>query len=122
MGVERVEDVALDPRNTKPMSEADCVGRAGTPGRGPYMVIHLEIKEGQIAGASCQTYGCPTAIACGSKLTEWIKGKSPSEASTITDGQIRSWFEKYPLGKWHCARIAATALRDAVANCGRAAH
>ena len=115
-----VETTALNPRSTHAMADADCIGRSGTPGHGPYMVIYLKLDGGRIGEATCQTYGCPTAIACGSKLTEWVRGKTPAAVSRISPDQIRSWFKKFPLGKRHCADIAAAALRDAAANCGTA--
>ena len=116
MSGQTVEQVALAPQNTQSMSEADCAGKSGTRGRGPFMVIHLCVSSGVITDASCQTYGCPAAIACGSKVTEWVKGKSPSEAAKLTEAEVRGWFVKFPLGKRHCARIAVAALRDAVGN------
>ena len=110
-----VEHVALAPKNIGILPQADCTGRAGQAGHGPYIIIFLRLDEDLVADASFQTYGCPAAVACGSKLTEWVKGKTAEEAAGITEEQVRSWFDKFPNGKRHCARIAAKALHDAVA-------
>ena len=112
-----VEQEAIAPRHTGAMADATCVGKSGTPGRGPFMVVYLRVTDGIVMEASCQTYGCPAAIACGSKLSEWARGKNPTEAAALSPGQLRGMFRQYPRGKRHCARISVAALRDAAAKC-----
>ena len=114
MAGQTVEEVALHPLRAGDLADADCVGKHGTPGHGPYLVVFLELDGGRIVESSCQTYGCPAAIACGSKLAEYVVGKTVREARYLTPERLRAMFRKYPPGKRHCAKIAVAALRDAL--------
>lgn len=63
------------PRNVGGLEEPDRVGTAGEPGRGNYLVLHLKLTENRITGCGFLTFGCPSAIATGSCLTEMIWGR-----------------------------------------------
>jgi nitrogen fixation NifU-like protein len=104
------------PRNVGRIEDPDAEGRQGVPGCGNYMVITLSIESKVITGARFQTYGCPGAIACGSAVTEMAKGKSIAEALEIDASAVDDFLGKLPLGKGHCAGLAAGALRDALSN------
>ena len=109
-----VLDHFQNPRNTGVLPDADAVGKSGTPGRGNYMIIHLKIEDGRISNASFQTYGCPGVIACGSMITTMAKGKTIDEARKISRPEIIDRLGGLPLGKHHCAGLAAAALHDAL--------
>ena len=64
------------PRNTGVIEQPDRVGAAGSPGRGPFMVLSLRVRDGVIADARYQTHGCGVTIAAGSMLTEMILNRS----------------------------------------------
>jgi NifU-like protein involved in Fe-S cluster formation len=84
------------------------------PGEGPYLAIALCLAGGKIAAASFETYGCPSAIACGSFLTRWVEGKTVEQASVITADDLMKVLGGLPLGKEHAASLAIRALQDAL--------
>ena len=104
------------PRHAGPLADADAVGRNGTAGHGPYMVLYLRVESERIAQAGFQTYGCPAAIASGSWLSEWLIGKSLQAATEIVPAVIDAGLGGLPLGKEHCPPLAIGALRDALAQ------
>ncbi|HOX08043.1 MAG TPA: iron-sulfur cluster assembly scaffold protein [Planctomycetota bacterium] len=106
------------PRNVGTLEHPTAVGSAGTPGRGNYMVIHLLVEGGIISDIRYQTYGCPGAIAAGSAVTELARGKTLQAASGITRDAVDGVLGGLPLGKGHCADLAASALQSALAAAG----
>jgi nitrogen fixation NifU-like protein len=102
------------PRHAGTLPNADAIGRNGTAGHGPYMVVYLRIEERRIAEVSFQTYGCPAAIACGSWLCEWLSGKALDEAALVTPDTIVNGLGGLPAGKEHCPPLAIGALHDAL--------
>jgi NifU-like protein involved in Fe-S cluster formation len=93
---------------------AEIVGVAGTPGQGPFMRISLKVSGEQISDARFETYGCPVAMACGSFLTQWAKGKSIEQVQVIQAGDLERILGGLPLGKEHCAGLAVGALENAL--------
>jgi nitrogen fixation NifU-like protein len=102
------------PRHVGVLEDATVVGRQGTPGQGPHMVLYLRLEADRIADARFQTYGCPAAIACGSWLSEWVIGRTKEEALLLSASQVNEGLGGLPLGKEHCPPLAVGALRDAV--------
>ena len=109
------------PRNSGFLDERTAEGKSGKPGQGNYMVIHLLVEDGRIVRIAFKTYGCPGAIACGSAVTELARGKTLEEAEDITRADVDSLLGGLPLGKGHCANLAASALQDALQNAREAA-
>jgi len=107
-------DHANNPRNVGTIKNADGVGKHGEPGQGNHMVIYLAIESHIIKDAKFQTYGCPGAMACGSMVTELAKGKSIQDAKSITPEILMAALDGLPLGKRHCAGLAAAALAKAI--------
>ncbi len=107
------------PRNCGKLEDPTVEGRQGAPGQGNYMIVQLLIEAGRITDAVFQTYGCPGAIACGSAVTELAKGRTPAEAVGITRDEIDRFLGGLPLGKGHCADLAAGALADALGKVPR---
>jgi nitrogen fixation protein NifU and related proteins len=106
-----------NPRNSGQLEHPTCEGNHGSPGRGNYMIIQLRIENGTIAEAMFQTYGCPGAIACGSAITELAKDKPFKEVQKLDRNDIDKFLGGLPLGKGHCADLAAKALDNALNNC-----
>jgi NifU-like protein involved in Fe-S cluster formation len=122
MYADATKDHFLHPRNATPLEGADGVGSAGKPGEGNFMIISIRLEGDAIEAASFQTYGCPAAIACGSCATELATGLPSAAAAAITAEELDRRLGGLPLGRSHCAALAVTALRAALADAaGRAA-
>ncbi|HVA89476.1 MAG TPA: iron-sulfur cluster assembly scaffold protein [Chloroflexota bacterium] len=91
-------------------------GRAGIPGQGPFMAIVLKVEDGRIVEASFQTYGCPSAVACGRYVTDWLDGKTLAEAEDLDAGEVERGVGALPLGKEHTVQLTIDALRNALAG------
>lgn len=103
-----------NPRNARRMENPDAIGKAGEPGRGPFMLLYLRFDREKIVDASFQSYGCGPAIAAGSILTEKIAGLARSQASLWDSAAIDAALGYLPNEKKHCAALAASALADAL--------
>ena len=85
---DKVKDHFKNPRNVGEIADADAVGEAGALSCGDKLKLYLKIKDGIITDAKFQTFGCGSAVAASSILTEMIIGKSIEEAKKITNKQI----------------------------------
>ena len=102
------------PRNAYRMQAPDVVGRAGTPGRGNFMLLYLRLDGARVLEASYQTYGCCPAIAAGSLLVEQLADADLAEArARWTEPAINAALGGLPRHKRHCSRLAAEALEHA---------
>ena len=91
-------------------------GIVGAPECGDVMKLQIEVDEnGKITDAKFKTYGCGSAIASSSLVTEWLKGKTLDEASTIDNMDIVEELELPPV-KIHCSVLAEDAIRAAIAD------
>ena len=88
-------------------------GIVGAPECGDVMKLQIQVKEGVITDAKFKTFGCGSAIASSSLTTEWLKGKSLSEASSITNAQIVEELSLPPV-KIHCSVLASDAIKAAI--------
>jgi NifU-like protein involved in Fe-S cluster formation len=104
----------LSPRNSGAMESPDLVGRAGTPGLGPFLILYLRLDRDRIGQARYQTYGCGPAIASGSVLTEMITGRTPSECLQLDHQDLIAALGGVPPDKLHCPALAIAALREAL--------
>jgi nitrogen fixation NifU-like protein len=102
------------PRNSGALASPDVTGHAGTPGRGPFMILYLQIAGGKVVAAKFQTYGCGSTIACGSMLTEMIIGRSLEDCLRLTTDTLIERLDGVPAEKMHSPALAITALRDAL--------
>ena len=107
-------DHFMAPRNSGPLESPDVTGHAGTPGRGPFLILYLRIEGGHVVAAKFQTYGCGSTIACGSMLTEMIIGRSLEECSRLTPETLIERLDGVPSDKLHSPALAIGALRDAL--------
>jgi nitrogen fixation NifU-like protein len=114
----RFSDILMDhvtaPRNTGVMENPDLTGMAGSPGRGAFLVLCLRVRDGRIAEAKFQTYGCGPTIAAGSMLTEMILGRTVEECREVTADQLIEALDGVPPDKLHCPALAIGALRNAI--------
>jgi len=102
------------PRNSGPMETPDAVGHAGTPGRGPFLILYLRLDGETIADARFQTYGCGATIACGSMLTELIKRRAIPDCLALTTEDLINALDGIPADKLHSPALAIGALRNAL--------
>ena len=107
-----------NPRNVGKMDKDDPdvgTGLVGAPACGDVMQLAIKVEDGIIADAKFKTYGCGSAIASSSLLTEWAKGKTLEEAGEITNVQIKEALSLPPV-KIHCSVLAEDAIKDAIRN------
>ncbi|EGG94591.1 Iron-sulfur cluster assembly scaffold protein [gamma proteobacterium IMCC1989] len=114
---EKVIDHYENPRNVGKMDDkADNVGTGmvGAPACGDVMRLQIQVSdEGIIEDAKFKTYGCGSAIASSSLLTEWVKGKTLDEASQIKNTELAEELALPPV-KIHCSVLAEDAIKAAV--------
>lgn len=116
---EKVLDHYENPRNVgsfEKNDEAVGTGMVGAPACGDVMKLQIRVNEqGIIEDAKFKTYGCGSAIASSSLVTEWVKGKSLDEAMAIKNTQIAEELALPPV-KIHCSILAEDAIKAAVAD------
>ena len=106
-----------NPRNVGKMPEGEDVGTGmvGAPACGDVMRLQIKVSGGVIEDAKFKTYGCGSAIASSSLLTEWVKGRTLDEAAAIKNTEIAQELSLPPV-KIHCSVLAEDAIKAAVAN------
>ena len=106
-----------NPRNVGKMEIDDTVGTGmvGAPACGDVMKLQIRVEDGVIVDAKFKTYGCGSAIASSSLVTEWVKGKTLDEASAIKNAEIAEELALPPV-KIHCSILAEDAIKAAVAD------
>jgi nitrogen fixation NifU-like protein len=113
----QVVDHYENPRNVGKFEIDDTVGTGmvGAPACGDVMKLQIKVDEstGVITDARFKTYGCGSAIASSSLVTEWVKGKTLDEAATIRNSQIAEELSLPPV-KIHCSILAEDAIKAAV--------
>ena len=116
---DKVIDHYENPRNVGKLdADSDNVGTGmvGAPACGDVMRLQIQVKdEGIIEDAKFKTYGCGSAIASSSLLTEWVKGKKLEEAEAIKNTEIAQELALPPV-KIHCSVLAEDAIKAAVKN------
>ena len=107
-----------NPRNVGSFAKDDedvGTGMVGAPSCGDVMKLQIKVKDGIITDARFKTYGCGSAIASSSLVTEWVKGKSLDDAVTIKNSEIANELALPPV-KIHCSILAEDAIKAAVAD------
>jgi nitrogen fixation protein NifU and related proteins len=117
---EKVIDHYENPRNVGSFSKDDSdvgTGMVGAPACGDVMKLQIKVNEetGIITDAKFKTYGCGSAIASSSLVTEWVKGKTLDEAQSIKNSQIAQELALPPV-KIHCSILAEDAIKAAITD------
>jgi len=116
---EKVIDHYENPRNVGTLDTSATnvgTGMVGAPACGDVMRLQIQVNDqGVIEDAKFKTYGCGSAIASSSLLTEWVKGKTLAEAALIKNVQIAEELELPPV-KIHCSVLAEDAIKAAVSD------
>ena len=109
----------MSPKNIGKIKKPDGIGRVGNIICGDVMEVYIKIKKDKkgiekISNIKFQTFGCVTAIALSSMLTEMAKGKAVKEAMKITNKSLLKKAGKVPTIKMHCSVLAADALQESI--------
>ena len=113
---QQVIDHYENPRNVGSFEKTDIdigTGMVGAPACGDVMKLQIKVKEGIIVDAKFKTYGCGSAIASSSLVTEWVKGKTLDEAGEITNSRIAEELALPPV-KILCSILAEDAIKAAI--------
>ena len=113
---EQVLDHYENPRNVGSLDKNSPdvgTGMVGAPACGDVMKLQIEVHDGVITDAKFKTYGCGSAIASSSLVTEWVKGKSLEQASQIKNTEIAEELALPPV-KIHCSILAEDAIKAAI--------
>ena len=113
----QVVDHYENPRNVGKFDIDDTVGTGmvGAPACGDVMKLQIKVIDGVIIDARFKTYGCGSAIASSSLVTEWLKGRTLDQAGQINNSKIASELALPPV-KIHCSILAEDAIKAAVAD------
>jgi nitrogen fixation NifU-like protein len=113
---DKVLDHYENPRNVGKMDSTDetvGTGMVGAPACGDVMKLQIKVQDGIITDAKFKTYGCGSAIASSSLVTEWVKGKTLEQAGQIKNAEIAEELALPPV-KIHCSILAEDAIKAAI--------
>ncbi len=113
---DKVIDHYENPRNVGKLDATDGsigTGVVGAPACGDVMRLQIKVEDGIITDAKFKTYGCGSAIASSSLVTEWVKGKTLDEAGAIKNAEIAEELALPPV-KIHCSILAEDAIKAAI--------
>jgi nitrogen fixation NifU-like protein len=113
---EKVMEHFRNPRNVGEIEDADGIGEVGNASCGDIMKIYLKVQDDIIEDVKFQTFGCGSAIATSSMVTEMVMGKTLEEAESVTNKAVAEALDGLPPTKMHCSNLAADALHDAIKN------
>ena len=110
----KVMDHFLNPRNVGEIEKADGYGKVGNPVCGDLMEMYIKVEDNKITDIKFKTFGCGSAIATSSMVTELAMGKTVEDALEITRKDVADELDGLPSQKMHCSNLAADALHAAI--------
>lgn len=113
---EKVMEHFTNPRNVGMIENPDGYGKVGNPVCGDLMEMFIKVEDDIIKDIKFRTFGCGSAIATSSMVTEMAKGMRVDEAMKITRGDVADELEGLPPRKMHCSNLAANALQEAITD------
>ena len=114
---EKTLDHFRNPRNVGTLEgENVAMGRVGNPVCGDLMEIYIKVEDDRIEDITFQTFGCGSAVATSSMITELVRGMTLDEAMKVTRGNVADALDGLPPVKMHCSNLAADALHAAIRN------
>ncbi len=111
---EKVMDHFRNPRNVGEIEDADGVGEVGNAACGDIMKIYIKVEGDVIKDVKFQTFGCGSAIATSSMITEMVMGKTLEEAEQVSNKAVAEALDGLPPTKMHCSNLAADAMHGAI--------
>jgi len=111
---QKVMEHFKNPHNMGEIPDADGVGTVGNPVCGDLMTIYIKVKDNRLQDIKFKTYGCGSAIATSSMITDIARGKTLEEALKITRADVADSLGGLPPVKMHCSNLAADALHAAI--------
>jgi len=110
----KVMEHFMNPKNVGTIKNPDGYGKVGNPVCGDLMEMYITVKDDVITDMKFQTFGCGSAIATSSMVTEMAKGMHVDEAMKITRNDVADELDGLPPIKMHCSNLAADALHEAI--------
>ena len=110
----KVMEHFTNPKNVGIIENPDGYGKVGNPVCGDLMEIYIKVDDDIIIDIKFKTFGCGSAIATSSMITELAKGKHVDEANKITRNDVANELDGLPPQKMHCSNLAADALQEAI--------
>ncbi|NLV65843.1 MAG: Fe-S cluster assembly scaffold protein NifU [Synergistaceae bacterium] len=114
MYTEKVMELFMNPKNAGRMEDPDGVGEVGNPRCGDIMKIYIKVKDERIVDISFETFGCASAIASSSMVTEMVKGLTLDEALAISNKDVVNALGGLPPQKIHCSLLAEEGIQAAI--------
>lgn len=111
---EKVMDLFMNPKNAGRMEDPDGVGEVGNARCGDIMKIYIRVKDERIEDISFETFGCASAIASSSMVTEMVKGMTLDEALAISNKEVVNALGGLPPQKIHCSVLAEEGIQAAI--------
>jgi nitrogen fixation NifU-like protein len=111
---EKVMEHFMNPRNVGTIENPDGYGKVGNPVCGDIMEMFIRVEDDTISDIKFRTFGCGSAIATSSMVTELAKGKHIDDAMEITRKDVADELDGLPPRKMHCSNLAADALHEAI--------
>ncbi len=110
----KVLDHFMNPRNVGTIENADGYGKVGNPVCGDLMEMFIKVKDDVVTEIKFKTFGCGSAIATSSMVTEMVKGMPIDQAIKVTRNDVADELDGLPPQKMHCSNLAADALHEAI--------
>jgi len=110
----KVMEHFMNPKNVGTIENPDGYGKVGNPVCGDLMEMYITVKDDVITDMKFQTFGCGSAIATSSMVTELAKGMHVDKAMKLTRNDVASELDGLPPQKMHCSNLAADALHEAI--------